>query len=307
MDAYVPSNFDRSRYLCINASGARRYVFQFGTGGGFGAEVMRLLTAVIQCLCHDHEFVLGRQPPTGFAINSGWVDYFEPVWDEINLPRWAARLNRHEFPLNSLPLARPLARLALSAINRNYLFMFDELPKYSQSHLHGKGIPGNYWAQVKELTDVLWVYNQRVRKAIEQINAPVDLTQPYDAIHVRRGDKITEVPHVPLSRYVDALRESHGMRRIFVATDDSRVVDELRQLLPRHHLFTSPGSIGTGYDQPTFNRLSTEERFNRTVQFIAELEVLRGAGTFIGSSPSNVYYLLRHLRGDRGVIDVGWD
>ena len=299
--------FDRQTYLAINASGTRRLLFQFGTGGGFGAEVMRLLTAVIQCMCHGYEFALGQQPPLGFAVERGWPDYFEPVWPEVPLSAWAAQINRHEFPLNRVPIARPLARLALSTIKRNHIFMFDELPRYSQTHLERKGLPGDYWAQVKVLTNALWVYNHRVRAAIEKINLPLALLTPYDAIHVRRGDKITEVPYVPLSRYVDALRKSRAARTIFVATDDVSVLVELRQLLPQHHLLTSPSQAGRGYDQATFNRLSPGERFDQTVQFIAELEILRGSRTFVGSSPSNVYYLLRHLRGDDRVVDVGWD
>lgn len=62
----------------------------------------------------------------------------------------------------------------------------------------------------------------------------------YVGVHVRRGDKITEVPHTPIEQYADAvarLCEQVGAKKVFLASDDDSIFGELQEVLRQTHEF----------------------------------------------------------------------
>lgn len=297
---------DRDGYIALNKSFSRRLVFQYGTGGGFGAETIGLIRKAVNCLANDVQFVLGAQEPKGFALKKGWEDYFQPVWPQDNC-RLLSLLNRHAFPLGRYPVFKTLSRITLRWVDGSQLFTFDDPGPYSQESLERKGLTGGYWEQIKKLCDMIWVFPPSVMQAINEHWNRLQLPGPFVAVHVRRGDKITESPYSPLQNYIQVLSGLDASLPVYVATDDQRVVPELAQHLPGRRLVSAGDFARAGYDQRQFNRAESRFRYEETVFFLFQLELMVRSVLFVGASPSNVYYLTRYRRANAGMVDVGVD
>jgi hypothetical protein len=299
-------SLDRERYMALNTSFSTRFVFQYGTGSGFGAETIGLIRRVVQCLANDVQFVFGAQEPKGFAVENGWEDYFEPLWPHDNC-RQLSLLNRTVFPLGRYPLFKTLSGIVLRCLDGKYLYMFDDIGTYSRERLEAKGLTGDYWAQIRQLCDLIWVYRPSVRQAIDEQFDRLQLTGSFIAVHVRRGDKNTESPYLPLENYMPVLGGLDASLPIYVATDDQRIVPEFAQRLPGRRLLSAGDLARVGYDQRHFNKAEPRFRYDETLFFLFELELMLRSVLFVGASPSNVYYLTRYRRGNEGLVDVGVD
>lgn len=68
------------------------------------------------------------------------------------------------------------------------------------------------------------------KAAIEDVKHKIGFTNPIIGVHIRRGDKSSEEPYVPLRRYhaeiVRAVSET-GIKRVFVTSDDPGVFADL--------------------------------------------------------------------------------
>jgi len=153
---------------------------------------------------------------------------------------------------------------------------------------------------------MLWSLNARTAEAIAAFIDGLGLPARYAAIHVRRGDKRTEAPYTPVAAYGGFLRTLSGdLDVLYVATDDARVVQEVQAVVGgRLRVASSAPASSAGHNQEAFNRLPGSVRYRETVRFMAEFTILGNAQCVMAASPSNVYYLLRVLRGAGNLLDA---
>jgi hypothetical protein len=128
----------------------------------------------------------------------------------------------------------------------------------------------------------------------------------YIGIHIRKGDKIkTEAHEIPLEKYVTAieriLKANKTIKHIFVASDDYRVVEQLRQLKPKWnflslHDHNSQRKKTIGHFQHDFNRLSKEQKLNETRLLMCELQILMDSQYVVCGMSSNICRLVQILR-----------
>jgi hypothetical protein len=287
--------------------GERTFVYQFGRGVGFCADYILLLTCMIKCLQFNYAFRLGATTrPRGFATRHGWNDYFVPFFAEAHGPLLHS-LNVTQFPFaRRLPFLKALARPLLKSTTtpKSDLFMFDDLGTLTHLSPPMFGTHQSFISACKELMDMMWVLNEETRAEVDAHIAAINPPKHFSAVHIRRGDKVTEYPYVPISKYVDALlRLEDEIGAVFVATDDHSVVSELAEQLP-HHVFSSGATDLAGYDQQTFNRAQPSERRNQTIRFLAEFEMMKRATHFIGDPTTNVAALASFFRGEERVTWV---
>lgn len=152
---------------------------------------------------------------------------------------------------------------------------------------------GSFFQVKRELTQML-------TRPLVSATFPVGLTDPFAAIHVRRGDKlegysdgndrlIIEGDHIDPRTYVDKLMfESPEIKSIFIMTDDYRMVDELKQVGRDYliHTFCSPEE--TGYRQPEFLPLNPARKTESVQRLIAEVQIAAASSIFLGGYKSNV-------------------
>ena len=153
---------------------------------------------------------------------------------------------------------------------------------------------------------MLWAYNWQTKSEMESLPR-MPLSVPFLAAHIRRGDKKTEVSYVPISLYAKAIKKFGGnMLDVYVATDDYRVIRDLRKELgsSRNIYSFAKDQSFYGYDQSLFNDATKDARRAQTLEFFRELELLFSAKVFFGSPTSNVLNLVRYMKANNGVVDV---
>ena len=126
------------------------------------------------------------------------------------------------------------------------------------------------------------------------------IVKPFASIHIRYGDKSSEAPRQPLSKYMSILTTKRpDIKNVFVSTETESVLSELRKNYPSHnfqffkyHRIESSKSWQTSDKQGEF-----------TISIINLLVALQ-ADVFVGSLTSNWCRLIHELertRGDAGV------
>lgn len=296
---------DLEEYKKYNNISNVKYIFTFGQGVGFGAEFIHLIRLVGSCLSHGKSLQLLRPKfPKGIAVENGFEDYFQPLFPCVE-SILVEKLSRSHYPADSkFPLIRRICQSVLRTIHPNTMFVFDEAPvNVTDVELEDGTIMPNFWEIRHLIAEMLWRFNEKTNSMIQELNRPFQSNLPNLVLHIRRGDKITESIYTPLEKYVCKINHFSSSKRVYVATDDYTVCEELQELLPNHEVITKQ-SQDQGYDQKCFNKLPPEDRYRKTVEFLAEVELMRKANWFLGSTPSNVYYLVNILRNGQNSIDV---
>ena len=163
----------------------------------------------------------------------------------------------------------------------------------------------NYLLARRDLITVLWTYNLETRWEVEAIKQEVRVPKDYLAICIRRGDKINEYAYVGIDRYAELINSSaRGIRTIFIATDDARVITDIAELMPDYEFISLTEEDAKGYIHSDFKSLPSAERRRRTLRYFAQLELMRDANLFIGSKTTNVSWMANAHRGGEGVIWV---
>lgn len=88
-------------------------------------------------------------------------------------------------------------------------------------------------------------------------------------------------------------------KKVFVLTDDARVVDEMQDLRPQWRIVTLADVNSKSYgfdDHYTEKKFTYEQRFDLGRAMIADIEVARYCDFFIGTYTSNVAGLVQALR-----------
>ena len=128
----------------------------------------------------------------------------------------------------------------------------------------------------------------------------------YIGIHIRKGDKIREAREIPLEKYLTNIEQIYRKnkqisKKIFVASDDYTVVNQLRILKPQWNFVSlhnnhSQRNRTTGHFQGQFNRLSKQQKLNATRLLMCELQMLINAQYVLCGMSSNVCRLVQILR-----------
>jgi len=130
-------------------------------------------------------------------------------------------------------------------------------------------------------------------------------------VHIRWGDKDDEMSLVPVSRYVDAVKEIQSKRaaqyamscNIFLATEDPRAVYEFASAIPRHcRLFVDAYFQELGLNRLDDSSYNAAPRLARSLKgkpgtlALASLLVAMEASDFVLTTASNWSRLLNELR-----------
>ena len=299
-----------TRYKLLNNSYDKRFVFQVSRGVGYCAEMIGLLKTIQMCLCTQTQLCLGRSfDPPGYAFKNGWEDYFLPIFPYQD-GRFLQQLNRPNFPYaKRFPLLKNVSRMLLKVTSGDHYYMFDKKEWHYSAELVEKKLllQGDYWSVVQQLINAIFRYREEVVEGILDLKQRLELPKnnEYVAVHIRRGDKITEASYTELEFYAEALHE-HALDKlpIYIATDDHSVIKNLQCILGNNFSIIEPITKKFGYDQAKFNHQSSLKRWEDTLFFLFELDVMINSLTFMGSSSSNIFYWVRYNRANLNLVDV---
>lgn len=280
------------------------FLHHFGQGIGFGAELLDLSWSYYHACGNGLSFAMHTSsPPKGVAVGAGWSDYFLPFCPDIPLGPLSS-LNRHLQSRKARLLHTPY-RLVLDAhLQRRFYYLFDRNilanrweHKTSVAHALDRG----------QLLRSIYLLNQQTIDFLESHKTGTSLGDITIAVHLRRGDKITEAPYADLNRYAQSIRAIPDWRNqsIYIMSDSLTARKELLDALGigEQNIMKTPVTNIRGYDQKKFNNKKPAERQLETLNLIAEIEIARVAKHFIGTSTSNLYYLISLLR-EEGMPDM---
>ncbi len=287
---------DIALYTQLNASFGRTCTFKLGRSAGFFSEYNNMILAMAYCLIHRIRFQITSEN-TDFNVQKGWAGFFVPFCEEVEddglhyvTENWRAALkniilHRHyDAVLSLLPYLWPW---------KNEMRTQDVFGKCRDRKLANRiyeipsiGFRGSLQQLCAQLVNITWRYNEETQKRIDELVAPLNLPKEYVAIHVRRGDKATEIQHTPIQAYMEKLGGKY--HNLFVASDDYSVVEEVRKLYPDQQVWTLCTPAERGYDQAKADAESPEEKEKNRIVLFATMEVLNRATKFVGTYSSNM-------------------
>ncbi|UJR37087.1 hypothetical protein I4U23_029791 [Adineta vaga] len=115
------------------------------------------------------------------------------------------------------------------------------------------------------VVDYLWkTLTNETRHFIDQHLNEIELDTIIYGMHIRRGDKVTEVKSSSTSDYIAGVEsfmkrepQTNSNIRVYVASDESNVINELQELKPNWKFIQISSSTkqSRGHQQGSFNRL----------------------------------------------------
>jgi len=144
----------------------------------------------------------------------------------------------------------------------------------------------------------LWAFQPWVQRRFCPALKALGLRSPYIAVMIRRGDKDKEkrLP-VPMDQIVDTLRGlsvNGAIREFFVASDDCRVLGELREAMPES-TFKSLCHMYEGHGWQLAEDTTTDLDMH-FYKFFGELTAMAASTFYIGDSFSTVHFWATYMR-----------
>lgn len=282
-------------------------IFPFGRGCGFGAEWVGVLKAIVTALHNGMGLRLfAIQPGVGVHVGAGWTEYFELPLVTLDT-RFASTLWRqhHRFAAR---LPASVEQLIQSCYPGGIRVAAVRSVKNAAERCGRIGMTGDWWHDAELVASQCWIFAERAAEIVTQMVAAHNLPAEYIAVHIRRGDKVTERREPADFAYVRAIE---GVERpdlpVVLLGDDRRYLEgfALTHLCGRESTIASRSH--DGFVESAFNVLPAHIRFQRNCEFLADVEVMRSAYHVVGDAQSNVFYMTQYLRGCRDIVGVTAD
>lgn len=271
-----------NRYLTINSSFDSPFVYRL-TRRGFYSEINNLLNAVVFGLAHERQLIVDQ---SRFS-DLDWQCLFA-----TQLPIASSELTE-KVPANWVISG-------LSSRNFHKIRRWAKWRHYSRIPLRFPQMQmGGSMFQVKR------EIAQMLTRPLVAATFPAGLTEPFAAMHIRRGDKtegnlnskhrlIIEGDDIDPRFYIDKLMlKSPEIKSIFVMTDDYRMIEDLKLAGPDYSIFTFCSPEENGYRQPDFSSLEPVQKVDRIQRLIAETQIAAASSIFLGGFKSNVARFVR--------------
>jgi len=257
-------------------------------GRGFGSEVNNLISAAIYCDEHGIDCIVEDKPWNAGRLH----DYFQAE----PLIKPSAHLSGRCHRVMEVKREKGVATQGWFAVQKHARAVgFEEKSRYAQ--------------RICRLTPA-------AEEAVEELNQELALPLFYVCVHIRRGDKVKgerrEAVGIATSAYVRAVLGVFGApsEAVVVCTDDLAAAEDFAAELARR----KPGTDvrwrrrqRQGHWQAEWNAQPLRERVRLTHEFLADVDVMRGAHFCICSHSSNVGRLVALLREERTIsLDEDW-
>lgn len=266
-------------------------VFHERKFNGLGAQLLRLVDALALADSFNWQLCLKqtRYWNYGCAPDHGWSCYFESL----------------------LCKAPPNCRELASLSNRQLQRARCATVSTPESASRAAGVlPPHDLLASRSRASRIWRLNTRTYAHMNSFIWRLSLPKGrYVGVHVRRGDKVREVPTVPLTRYARAVKAvSPQDMPVFVASDSWRAIEGLRSLLRDRTVVTLAEARGReGHIQAEANRRYLKNNYAVVVELLAEMQILADSAIFVGTFSSNMGRFVHLIRRGFGNTSVSLD
>jgi hypothetical protein len=280
-------------YKKANQSFREKLVFRLGARAGFFSEYNNMLFSMIYCLRNNIQFELHSKKSN--LSETGWSDYFIPFCSENN-DSWHIKYNHSWISPKPESLKKLLSNCRLLFLcywNNVHYLTSDVFHVARTQHIDEDiTIPElNYNGDFLDLCNVLvkttYRFNEKTQQDIENRTKNLQLDK-YVGFHIRRGDKVQEADVCDIEKYIAFAENVTDIREAFIATDDFRIVRDMKNNFPSWQFHTLTSDSETGYDYNNFYRSSSMEKRDHLLDFFASVDFLMKADVFVGTYSSNV-------------------
>lgn len=281
------------KYNEINRSFDKKLLYQLGTNVGFFSQYNNMVLMMYYCLKNRIRFVLSSRS-SNITIEKGWQDYFEPFCEEADFMGGATYNPREAFfPTKKKMLGKILFDINFKLHGYDYhtYDLFKTMQKMDVNEYFScpeLGLDGNLVENCRRISNEVWRLNKNTRNYLEKNLSKLSIGVPYSAVHIRRGDKNIEISDTPILKYMQRLKQETTISRVYVATDDYRVYDYLRNKYPDYEFYTNVRETKNGYFQDVFDKLPAKVRYTETLALLTDVELLSRSECCVGTYSSNV-------------------
>ena len=275
-------------YKQLNESYSRKLIHHFGTGYGFYSELNSLLFSVLFCLQNKLRLELySKDAP--FCFGNGWNEYFEPFCPEFKNDFIGKRISRDYINnkrrnhlcylykvLTHNDILNDIFWLCRSSWFEHTLFDIPEL-----------GIHGNIRQAMRTIIPIVYRFNSYYSDIIRATVNQLHLPDHFISLHVRAGDKITERELITPQHYLEKAKKISDCHHIFVASDDYRIFEQLRNDNPGYSFYTTTSPEDQGNNTEQLFSSSNENIKRNLIEMFASIEVFLQADLFVGTYSSN--------------------
>jgi hypothetical protein len=276
------------RYQRLNESYHRKLIHHFGTGNGFYSELNSLLFSTLFCLQNKLRLELYSKDAT-FTFGNGWTEYFEPFCPEFKNDYIGKRISRDYINNHRDKHICYLYKIFTRNDILNDIYWYCRSGWFEHSHfcISELGIDGDIRQAMKVIIPIVYRFNDKYTTIINQFIEDLNLPDEYISLHVRAGDKVTERKLITPQDYLEKAKSHSDCHNIFVATDDYRIFEQLRENNTEYTFYTSTSPEEKGYDQDKFVQSSKEYIQHNLIEMFASIRVFLQSGLFVGTFSSN--------------------
>jgi hypothetical protein len=279
-------------YNKLNNSFQKKYIFNFGSEGGFYSEFNNMVFAMVYCLKYKYRFIL-YSDNSKFKIKKGWDDFFEPFCEEIGSSYFHKKFNKR-IDAPRLTLKHYPAWYAWKWRNKDTYLTYELFGSFFNGDFEKEqfdfpelGIKGNLREVSRQVVDMIYRFNSGTQTEIKKMISQLNLPEKYISLNVRRGDKDTEFSILPLSTYMDKVKQLADLKDIFVLSDDYTVLEELQKEYPENRYYTLVNPSDRGYIHGDFIKTGIEKKKADLIKLFASVEAMAASDLAIGTLITN--------------------
>lgn len=276
------------KYRQLNDSFQRRLIHHFGTGNGFYSELNSLLFSTLFCLQNKLRLELySKDAP--FTFGNGWNEFFESFCPDFKNDFIGKRISRDYINNHKNNHICYLYKILTKNDILNDIYWYCRTGWFEHAHFEipELGINGDIRQAMKVLIPIVYRFNEKYTHIINTFINDLDLPQRYISMHVRAGDKITERTLITPQKYLEKAKTFSNCHNIFVATDDYRIFERLRDDNPDYTFYTSTSPEERGNDTEKLFASSMNVIRQNLIEMFASVEVFLHSELFVGTYSSN--------------------
>ena len=280
------NNFET--YKQLNESYKRKLIHHFGTGNGFYSELNSLLFSTLFCLQNKLRLELYSKDAT-FTFGNGWTEYFEPFCPEFQNNYIGKRISRDYINNHRDKHICYLYKIFTRNDILNDIYWYCRSGWFEHSHfcIPELSIDGDIRQAMKVIIPIVYRFNDKYATIIDKFIEDLKLPNEYISLHVRAGDKITERKLITPQAYLEKAKRHSNCHNIFVATDDYRIFEQLRDNNPEYAFYTSTSPKDQGNNTEVFFTTSEDNIKRNLIEMFSSVEIFIKSELFIGTYSSN--------------------
>lgn len=285
---------EKKEYIKLNNSFKPLYTYNYtNRGTGFYSNYNNMILTMAYCLSKHVKYRLYTK---GYKLfkGKGWDAVFQPLLPETTSVFHKYFNGKIDYcgEMNFKRRLIQFMQYSYEIITGRFLtyscFLYCRTFVFYTKHFIIKelGFEGGLRELCSELIDMTYCFNEEYKNKISDMISTIELPTNYIGMHIRRGDKDTEVDLYDTDIYFELAEKLSDCRNVFILTDDYRVIELVKEKYPSWNVSTLTFPYERGFVLKS-STADADRADKELVKVFASLEVISKALHFIGTVSTN--------------------